>query len=199
MGTHTSLSARIARSNRLRYGLPVLAVLIACLVCNRMNPYTGIGVAYVLLFPAVAFSAWYCGVGPSIVVTLMAVVGAAYGFVPRVHAFTYPNTAESVATLAFLLASVIVIVMGESRRRQNEVLHKSLGELELKVQERTADLDVVNQNLRDLSARLLQMQDEERRRIARELHDSVGQMLAALSMNNDLVNAESRKLRDRKS
>jgi signal transduction histidine kinase len=187
MGTHTSLSARIARSNLLRYGLPVAAVLIACVVCNRMNPYTGIGVAYVLLFPAVAFSAWYCGVGPSIVTVFLAVVGAAYGFVPRIHAFTYPNTAESVATLAFLLASVIVIVMGESRRRQNEVLHKSLGELELKVQERTADLDVVNQNLRDLSARLLQMQDEERRRIARELHDSVGQMLAALGMNLSAV------------
>jgi PAS domain S-box-containing protein len=38
------------------------------------------------------------------------------------------------------------------------------------------------QNLRELSARLLQLQDEERRHIARELHDSTGQMLAALSM-----------------
>jgi two-component system NarL family sensor kinase len=39
------------------------------------------------------------------------------------------------------------------------------------------------ENLRLLSARLLQMQDEERRRIARELHDSAGQLLAALTMN----------------
>ncbi len=38
------------------------------------------------------------------------------------------------------------------------------------------------ENLRQLSAQLLQLQDEERRRIARELHDSTGQMLAALSM-----------------
>ncbi len=38
------------------------------------------------------------------------------------------------------------------------------------------------ENLRELSGRLLQMQDEERRHIARELHDSTGQMLAALSM-----------------
>lgn len=37
-------------------------------------------------------------------------------------------------------------------------------------------------NLRDLSGRLLKMQDDERRRIARELHDSAGQILAALSM-----------------
>jgi len=36
--------------------------------------------------------------------------------------------------------------------------------------------------LRDLSGRLLKMQDDERRRIARELHDSAGQILAALSM-----------------
>ena len=39
------------------------------------------------------------------------------------------------------------------------------------------------ESLRDLSGRLLKMQDEERRRIARELHDSAGQILAALSMH----------------
>jgi PAS domain S-box-containing protein len=39
------------------------------------------------------------------------------------------------------------------------------------------------ENFRELSARLLQLQDEERRRFARELHDSTGQMLAALDMN----------------
>ena len=33
----------------------------------------------------------------------------------------------------------------------------------------------VNSSLRELAARLLQIQDEERRRIARDLHDSLGQ------------------------
>lgn len=190
MENQSSLSARISSSNLLRYGLPVIAVLIASLVSSRMTPYTGNGVGYVLLFPAVVFSAWYCGVGPSLLAMVLAVIAAAFGFIPRVHAFAYPDTAESIATLAFLLSCVITLVMGESRRRQNTALRQSQGELELKVQERTADLDVVNRNLRDLSARLLQMQDEERRRIARELHDSVGQMLAALSMNLTAVRTD---------
>lgn len=41
---------------------------------------------------------------------------------------------------------------------------------------------------RELSARLLNLQDEERRKIARELHDSAGQMVAALIMNSTQLN-----------
>jgi len=41
---------------------------------------------------------------------------------------------------------------------------------------------------RRLSGRLLQLQDEERRRFARELHDSLGQYLVSLKMNLSLLN-----------
>ena len=46
----------------------------------------------------------------------------------------------------------------------------------------------------DMVARLQQVQDEERRRLARELHDSVGQLLAATAMNIDRVKGESHRL-----
>ncbi len=46
----------------------------------------------------------------------------------------------------------------------------------------------------ELTARLLQVQDDERRRIARELHDGVGQLLAAMSMNVSRVDQEKAKL-----
>jgi len=48
-------------------------------------------------------------------------------------------------------------------------------------------LRVTESSLRQLSGRLLQLQDEERRRIARDLHDTTGQKIAALSMSLDRV------------
>jgi len=69
------------------------------------------------------------------------------------------------------------------RKEAERALQDAHDKLETRVQERTADLERAQEGLRALSTRLLQMQDEERRRIARELHDSAGQILAALSMN----------------
>ena len=43
------------------------------------------------------------------------------------------------------------------------------------------------QEYRRLSSQLLHLQDEERRRLARDLHDSTGQLLAALTMNLDMI------------
>jgi signal transduction histidine kinase len=117
-------------------------------------------------------------------------VNALYGFIPPTHSFRILTRAEFVRVGAFLFSSIVIVAMGESRRRHNEKLRRDQGELEARVQERTADLDTANQNLRELSARLLQLQDDERRRIARELHDSVGQMLAALNMNLSTVRGD---------
>ena len=58
----------------------------------------------------------------------------------------------------------------------------------------TKQLHEANTSLRELTARLLQIQDEERRRIARELHDSIGQMLVAQGMYLSSVVAESKHL-----
>jgi PAS domain S-box-containing protein len=46
----------------------------------------------------------------------------------------------------------------------------------------------------EFASRLQNMQDEERKRISRELHDSVGQLLAAISMNIGIVNSQAHLL-----
>jgi CheY-like chemotaxis protein len=50
---------------------------------------------------------------------------------------------------------------------------------------KTRQMEMLNRELRLLSTRLIATQDEERRRIARDLHDSVGQLVAAISTDPD--------------
>lgn len=57
-----------------------------------------------------------------------------------------------------------------------------------------ADLHRKTRQLELLNARLTQLQDEERRGLARELHDSVGQLIAAIRINTAIVESESDKL-----
>jgi PAS domain S-box-containing protein len=67
--------------------------------------------------------------------------------------------------------------------KRAEEKYRTLAEtLDAEVRVRTAEVVQQSEQLRDLSSRLLQTQDEERRHIARELHDSAGQILTALGM-----------------
>ncbi len=69
-------------------------------------------------------------------------------------------------------------------RKQAEEKYRNLAEtLEAEVRARTRDLEEQSNQVRELSWRLLRSQDEERRHIARELHDSAGQTLTVLGMN----------------
>jgi signal transduction histidine kinase len=69
-----------------------------------------------------------------------------------------------------------------ARKKAEEELREAQANLESRVKRRTEELEIAQTDLRDLSAKLLQLQDEERRRIASELHDSAGQILAVLSL-----------------
>lgn len=64
------------------------------------------------------------------------------------------------------------------------------------LEERTAEMFRQANQVRDLSHRLTRAEDDERRKLARELHDSVGQLLAALSMNIATMESEQCNLND---
>lgn len=72
----------------------------------------------------------------------------------------------------------------QEREQVEEELRRAHDELESLVEKRTLAL-------RKLSARLMRVQDEERRRIARELHDGLGQWLAAAQINVDMALSRS--------
>jgi signal transduction histidine kinase len=93
----------------------------------------------------------------------------------------------------------ILVIATEELRRLNERLHET-------IKERTAHLETANteldarlrtqtslaEQLQQLCARLLDLQDEERRRIATQLHEVVAQNLFGLSVNLDRLQQRPR-------
>jgi signal transduction histidine kinase len=190
------------RGIRGRYALAILAAIIALFLRQILSPLLGHSNPYHTLWAAVVFSAWYCGLGPSIISTLVGMFGVWYWFLPPFHSFALQQPKFEISgMLGFLFFSGLIIALGEANRTSlakskwaEEQLKKAHEELERKVEERTTDLETANESLRELSGRLQQARDEERRQLARELYDSVGQMLAALSMNLSVIQSQTRKL-----
>src|SRR5712691_4717889 len=146
MATNASLSTQFSETTGKRYAAALLATVVALLVRLALNPFLGDYVPYITLFPAIAFCAWYCGIGPSTLSVALAFIAAKYWFIPPVHSFRIVGTAQVVGILAFLVVSLALVAMGEIRRRREEVLWAAQVELEDAVRQRTVDLDRTNQN-----------------------------------------------------
>jgi PAS domain S-box-containing protein len=81
----------------------------------------------------------------------------------------------------------------ERALRESEERYRTLADaLDTQIQFRTQELERRNSELRDLSGRLLETQDMERRHIARELHDSAGQTLTALGLQLARISADAK-------
>jgi PAS domain S-box-containing protein len=79
--------------------------------------------------------------------------------------------------------AVITFVDITERKRNADALHRAKAELEDRVAERTAELSAALAQMRELSAYLDQVREDERTRIAREVHDELGSLLVALKMD----------------
>jgi signal transduction histidine kinase len=105
------------------------------------------------------------------------------------------DRAELVATVAALLRLKNAETEARRQAAAAEAARKDLADLnaslEERIRERTAEVNAANESLRELSARLLQTRDDEQRRIARELHDGVGQLVIAIKINNSAIAKEN--------
>jgi signal transduction histidine kinase len=185
----------------IRYLLAALVTAAALLLRLALGHFIGAHTPFSTLYPAIAFSALFLGVGPSFLCTLAGLATVKLFFLqPGGLSF---SALDFELSAQYLVMAALLIVAGEfsnrSRRRAEAAeadLKEANDELELKVEERTRDLansldnlraeikvrGQKEEQLRELSARLIRLQDEERRRVARDLHDSTGQTLAAIKL-----------------
>jgi PAS domain S-box-containing protein len=79
--------------------------------------------------------------------------------------------------------AVVTFVDITERKQAQDALHQAKTELEQRVAERTQALETALQQLRELAAWSEAVREEERTRIAREVHDELGSLLVALKMD----------------
>ena len=177
-----------------RYALALGLTILALLVRWLINPVLGDLGPFLSVYAAVTLAAVYLGAGPATLTALIGLIGSSRWFL--LQGQLKFESSDLAYSAGFLLVSGIIILLAERSRRALLQVEAARQTLEEKVDERTRELQVALANLqaeikvraeaeearRRLSARMLNVQDEERRRIARELHDSIGQTLAALKM-----------------
>lgn len=160
MKAANNLMRRIHR-NDLRYALGALAGIAALLLRRLLDPMVKDQDPYHSLWLAIIFTAWYCGVGPSIVAVVIGVAGVWFWFLPPYHSFWLRSSSDSFDVIVFLIFSAIVIAVGEATRRlmfkyeqAEEQLKKVHEELEYRVKERTAALEQKSAELSEKAALL---------------------------------------------
>ena len=175
-------------------GKPIGAVYIRSdsqLLENRLKRYAPTIIAVLLLsLTAATFFAWRCQRAVSEPLVRLAETA-------RVVSREKNYSLQAEASHGHDEVNVLIEAFNEMLRqiqRRDSDLRQAHDGLEMRVKDRTGELERAEGDLRALSRRLLYTQDEERRRIARELHEGAGQILAALSLKLSTIHARTAKL-----
>src|ERR1700674_4644896 len=156
-----------------RYALAIVASLIAFALTYALKSAWPAPV-FLFFIAAIALSAWYGGRGPSVLATALSLLLSKYAFKEPVGSLWINSLQDLLPFVVFLVVAVMIIVTIEALLRARGL-----------AESRAAELAQVNEELRHalVSRRLLAAQETERRRIARVLHEDVGQLLTALRLN----------------
>jgi PAS domain S-box-containing protein len=100
-----------------------------------------------LFFAAVMTSAWFGGRTAGLLAVLLSTLAVDYFFVPPFYSFRISAT-EVTYFLVFVVCAVVASWVSSSKRKSEEALKQIRNQLELRVAERTAELQISNTELR---------------------------------------------------
>jgi signal transduction histidine kinase len=158
----------------LRYGVAVLAVGATLGLKLLLDSLIEAQTPFLLLAGAVVVGAWFGGLGPGILATVLGALGADYFFLPPEGSFTGPGSAF-LPLLLFTLQGILIASLFEALRLARKRAEASV----LESTRLNEELSEHKLRLQHLVGKLVAVQEEERRRVAYEVHDGLAQTVTA--------------------
>jgi signal transduction histidine kinase len=189
-------------SSILRYGVAVLSVMTMLVIAMWMRMKLGQqSTPIVALFlTAIMFSAWFGGIRPGLLAISLSMLAFMYFFFVTPFYTLAVDTREIPRLLIFTISALFIGSLSaaqwnveESLRKARDALNGTVEQLKLtnealqvKIAEHKTAEEKVRQaetELRRLNGHLQNIREEERKHIAREIHDELGQQLTAIKMD----------------
>jgi signal transduction histidine kinase len=168
--------AKLYISSVLRRTLIIATCFLLVGLIGWLDYITGFENSLLIFYLApIAIGTWFLGIGFGIAIAILCVIATILadlaGGVPRVPVWNCGT-----AFVAYLIFSFLL-------RRY----HSLLSEMHVRVKERTADLQRELARRQQLEKEIAVVAEEERTRVGRELHDSLGQHLAGTGLLAETV------------
>jgi PAS domain S-box-containing protein len=109
-----------------------------------------------LFFGAVMGSAWFGGMVAGFVAVILSSLLLGYFFIPPLYSMSIGKESQSFFT-AFILSAIAITVVSSARKRAESAVRAARNELEVRVKERTAELERSNREIQESERQLRQL------------------------------------------
>jgi len=163
------------RSALARWALAPVLVGIASAIDLLLQTYDIRRPTPEVLLASIVITAWYAGAGPGILAVTLAVLSLLYFFLPPSNSFAIGRP-DLLYAVSYVFFALLTDWFSSVRRRTERALEQARSDLEIKVAERTAELEGRNETL--------QLEIAERRRVEEELRRSEAYLAQAQRLSH---------------
>src|SRR2546421_2430454 len=111
-----------------RYGVALASAALAVLIRVLLTPLWGMKVPFITLYPAVAVSAWYGGLGPGLVTTALCTIAAASFWLPPLYPPAAANLPDLLGLAVAVLTLLLITFLLAALARTNDALQQYIAE-----------------------------------------------------------------------